>query len=235
MNKFIGKLSLFKSTSSSRYVSQSFWRPLATFTTFNIEFINSLSQLSNIIFLSIQTNFKVIFPFFQNSHIFMHFFDFFQKFIFSQMINVKWFSTFSQMFSLLFSFCLSTVTTTLTITGHTLITSGHGLHSDFTAFFIFFLFTFFFFLLQTTFLLLTFSAFFFTFLTNAHLFSTFSFTFFNAVFEFFQFYIVLLTFFEMLSDESLKLLEIFLHTIFLESIEICHVELLSDVIQNNEK
>merc|ERR1719273_2565011 len=195
MNKFIGKLSLFKSTSSSRYVSQSFWRPLATFTTFNIEFIDSLSQLSNIIFLSIQTNFKVIFLFFQNSHMFMHFFDFFQKFIFSQMINVKWLSTFSQMFSLLFSFCLSTVTTTLTITGHTLITGRHRLHSHLTAVFIFFLFTFFFFLLQTTFLLLTFSAFLFTFLTNAHLFSTFSFTFFNTVFEFFQFYIVLLTFF----------------------------------------
>merc|ERR1711997_930691 len=145
----------------------------------------------------------------------MHFFDFFQKFIFSQMINVKWLSTFSQMFSLLFSFCLSTVTTTLTITGHTLITGRHRLHSHLTAVFIFFLFTFFFFLLQTTFLLLTFSAFLFTFLTNAHLFSTFSFT-----------------FFEMLSDESLKLLEIFLHTIFLQRIEICHVELLSDVIRN---
>merc|ERR1719461_1262694 len=190
MNKFIVKSSLFKSTSSSRYVSQSFWRPLATltnsstFTTFNIEFIDSLSQLSNIIFLSIQTNFKVIFLFFQNSHMFMHFFNLLQKFIFSQMINVEWFSTFSQMFSLLFSFCLSTVTATLTITRHTLVTGRHGLHSHFSAFF-FFLFTFFFFLLQTTFLLLTFSAFLFTFLANAHLFSTFSFTFFNAVFEFF--------------------------------------------------
>merc|ERR1712157_590209 len=158
MNKFIGKLSLFKSTSSSRYVSQSFWRPLATltnsstFTTFNIEFIDSLSQLSNIIFLSIQ-----------NSHMFMHFFNLLQKFIFSQMINVEWFSTFSQMFSLLFSFCLSAVTPTLTITGHTLITGRHRLHSHFSAIFFFFLFTFFLFLLQTTFLLLTFSAFLFTF------------------------------------------------------------------------
>merc|ERR1712156_676196 len=144
------------------------------------------------------------------------------------MINVKWFSTFSQRFSLLFSFCLSTVTTTLTITGHTLITGRHRLHSHFS--------TFFFFLLQTTFLLLTFSAFLFTFLTNAHLFSTFSFTLFNAVFEFFQFFIVLLTFFEMLSDESLELLEILLHTIFLQRIEICHVELLpiSDVILNEK-
>merc|ERR1712173_460855 len=142
MNKFIGILSLFKSTSSSRYVSQSFWRPLATltnsstFTTFNIEFIDSLSQLSNIIFLSIQTNFKVIFLFFQNSHMFMHFFNLLQEFIFSQMINVEWFSTFSQMFSLLFSFCLSTVTTTLTITRHTLVTGRHGLHSHFSSFFL---------------------------------------------------------------------------------------------------
>merc|ERR1719510_1058668 len=183
MNKFIGKLSLFKSTSSSRYVSQSFWRPLATltnsstFTTFNIEFIDSLSQLSNIIFLSIQTNFKVIFLFFQDSHMFMHFLNFLQKFIFSQMINVKWFSTFSQMFSLLFSFCLSTVTTTLTITGHTLITGRHRLHSHLTAFFVFFFLTFFLFLLHT------FSAFLLTFLTNAHLFSTFSFTLFDTIFE----------------------------------------------------
>merc|ERR1719510_2109835 len=143
MNKFIGKLSLFKSTSSGRYVSQSFWRPLATltnsaaFATFDVKFIDSLSQLSNIIFLSIQTNFKVIFLLFQHSHMFMHFLNFLQKFIFSQMINVKWFSTFSQMFSLLFSFCLSTVTTTLTITGHTLI-SRHRLHSHLTAFFVFF-------------------------------------------------------------------------------------------------
>merc|ERR1719382_277779 len=112
MNKFIGKLSLFKSTSYSRYVSQSLWWSLATltnsttFTTFDIKFIDSLSQLSNIIFLSIQTNFKVILLFFQNRRMFMHFLNFLQKFIFSQMINVEWFSTFSQMFSLLFSFCL---------------------------------------------------------------------------------------------------------------------------------
>merc|ERR1719510_2817918 len=212
MNKFIGKLSLFKSTSSSRYVSQSFWRPLATltnsstFTTFNIEFIDSLSQLSDIIFLSIQTNFKVIFLFFQNSKMFVHFFNFFQKFIFSQMINVKWFSTFSQMFSLLFSFCLSTVTTTLTITGHTLITGRHRLHSTLRRSSSSFFLTLFLFLLQTTFLLLTFSAFLLTFLTNAHLFSTFGFTLFDTIFEFFEFDIVLLTFFEVLSNESLEFL-----------------------------
>merc|ERR1711879_423130 len=126
------------------------------------------------------------------------------------MINVKWFSTFSQMFSLLFSFCLSTVTTTLTITGHTLITGRHRLHSHLTAFFVFFL--------QTTLLLLTFSAFLLTFLTNAHLFSTFSFTLFDTIFEFFEFDVVLLTFFEVLSNESLEFLEIFLHTIFLQRI-----------------
>merc|ERR1711934_887041 len=131
MNKFIGKLSLFKSTSTSGNISQSFnlsfttFTTLTTFTTFHIEFIDTLSQLMNIIFLSIQTNFKVIFLFFQNSHMFMHFFNFFQKFIFRQMINVKWFSTFRQDLSLLFSFSLSTITTTLTITAHSLIGSVH--------------------------------------------------------------------------------------------------------------